>query len=693
MIARSPNFTNPAQTTRSLTPRAPRRRAARGMVRVTCMAVIAVCLCISIFLTTTIAASSGRHQLVYTDRAEDGMSRDEALGIAVGAFRGLFVNVLWMRAHELKQDGKFHEAVDLARTITRLQPRFPRVWAFHAWNLAYNISVATNTPQERWAWVNAGIRLLRDEGIPQNPSDLLLHKELSWLFLHKVQMLMDDANQFYKRQFAVEWTIAMGTPPERTPQTQKTQDGIKAYVDNYLGPISAAPSSLEELYAKPGCENAKLIVDTLKEKMGMDVTTPLGRRMFLYQLEGLRSAIRQVNALRTANKDLNIAPPSSEFTELLIAPENLTARRELIHHLRKRMLIDEYHMEPERMIRFTQKYGPMDWRHPASHALYWAARGVEEALARVNDRTVGNNDFINTDRLVVQSLQELYRSGTLMFDISNPDLYVSLPNDYFIPSYGSVIKELMDREEQQYKETKGVDISGRTYRFYAAGYENFLHDAISFLYRRNQIDEAEKYRTELMTWSGGRGTEYDLRNDYWKAMPLDDFVIQNIKERITSPNIAMQEVAASIQSALINGLLAGDTDVYRRSMAYAERFHHEFTKEQWRVTGVDTNTARMGVMQQDFRELAGFYSAFMLRAAGLTNSLVIYSRMAEDQRVWTYDTLLDMNIPRGLSEQDAAAAQAEFAKLYPKPQGLDDFRALRAAQQRVKEQRGASELK
>jgi hypothetical protein len=68
------------------------------------------------------------------------------LGIAMGAFRGIFVNWLWMRANDLKEQGKYYEAVDLAKTITRLQPRFPRVWAFHAWNLAYNISVATNTP-------------------------------------------------------------------------------------------------------------------------------------------------------------------------------------------------------------------------------------------------------------------------------------------------------------------------------------------------------------------------------------------------------------------------------------------------------------------------------------------------------------------------------------------------------------------
>jgi len=100
-------------------------------------------------ISNQISASSGRNQLVYTDRAEDGMTREEALGVAAGAFRGIIVNYLWIRANDMKQAGKFYEAVDLAKTITRLQPRFPRVWAFHGWGLAYNHPVQTQPQEER----------------------------------------------------------------------------------------------------------------------------------------------------------------------------------------------------------------------------------------------------------------------------------------------------------------------------------------------------------------------------------------------------------------------------------------------------------------------------------------------------------------------------------------------------------------
>ena len=77
--------------------------------------------------------------------------------------------------------------------------------------------MATETPEERWQWVDSGIRLLRDEGIPQNPNDMLMHKELAWIFLHKVQGVTDDANQYYKRKIAEEWTVALGPPPPPGP--------------------------------------------------------------------------------------------------------------------------------------------------------------------------------------------------------------------------------------------------------------------------------------------------------------------------------------------------------------------------------------------------------------------------------------------------------------------------------------------
>ena len=132
--------------------------------------------------------------------------------VALGSFRGLAVDLLWSRTGELKDQGKYYEAMQLAEWITKLQPRFPQVWAFQAWNMAYNISTAMTTASERWMWVNAGLKLLRDQGIAANPNNLLLYKELAWIYLHKIGQYSDDTHWAYKRQLAAQWQQILGAP-------------------------------------------------------------------------------------------------------------------------------------------------------------------------------------------------------------------------------------------------------------------------------------------------------------------------------------------------------------------------------------------------------------------------------------------------------------------------------------------------
>src|SRR5881394_3634797 len=105
--------------------------------------------------------------------------------VALGGFRGLIANALWIRANELQQDGKYFEMVQLADWITKMEPTFTQVWTVQAWNMAYNISVKFTNPYDRWRWVQRGIELLRDGGLRYNPREALMYRELAWFFQHK----------------------------------------------------------------------------------------------------------------------------------------------------------------------------------------------------------------------------------------------------------------------------------------------------------------------------------------------------------------------------------------------------------------------------------------------------------------------------------------------------------------------------
>jgi len=61
--------------------------------------------------------------------------------VALGGFRGLISNALWIRASDLQDEDKFFEMAQLADWITKLEPHFVHVWLVQAWNMAYNISV------------------------------------------------------------------------------------------------------------------------------------------------------------------------------------------------------------------------------------------------------------------------------------------------------------------------------------------------------------------------------------------------------------------------------------------------------------------------------------------------------------------------------------------------------------------------
>ena len=118
---------------------------------------------------------------------------------ALGGLRSLAAEVIWFRADRLQDEGRYVELAQLASALTAMEPHTPEVWSYAAWNLAYNISVMMPTPEDRWRWVLASMRLLRDEGLRINPGDPDLCRDLAWLFELKLGADIDSAAGTYRR--------------------------------------------------------------------------------------------------------------------------------------------------------------------------------------------------------------------------------------------------------------------------------------------------------------------------------------------------------------------------------------------------------------------------------------------------------------------------------------------------------------
>ena len=143
------------------------------------------------------------------------------------------------------------------------------VWAYTAWNLAFNVSVMMPTPEDRWRWVSAGLRLLRDDGLSFNPSNPELYRELAWLFLFKMGGGLDKAANFYQdewkklieaAQTSGDWTPLKMVPEKMSAVDEAALTGESIPVDKSAGdPVSAATIN-QSGYLK--CEATRVGEDT-----------------------------------------------------------------------------------------------------------------------------------------------------------------------------------------------------------------------------------------------------------------------------------------------------------------------------------------------------------------------------------------------------------------------------------------------
>ncbi|MCL5280892.1 MAG: hypothetical protein M1376_13415 [Planctomycetes bacterium] len=478
--------------------------------------------------------------------------------VAMGAFRGLVVDILWMRADKLKEEGQFFDARQLAEWITKLQPRFGAVWEFQAWNMAYNISVAIpNTqPEQRWRWVKNGYELLRDEGIPLNPKSIQLYQELARIFQHKLGGVSDDCQEYYKLQFAEE----IG------PLLESADNGLGREDDRYFQALIRAPADWTQIAKDPNVAGFLQAIRAADESLASDESF-VKSYLALRQEDSTRAAA--AGSAAPAGEDENLPP--SKFKPAVFQTLDTWRGTEALKRFdifaKAYQLRHVWKLDPALMRRVSQMYGPVDfqdpnkhfpfdWRHPDSHAIYWAVKGLEIARQQ-EDREIGMQE-VNTDRMVLHSLQNLFRYGKITIlqgwerrapkaDAGNEKVQMVARKDIFLApdprifaSYEKAYREVY----QKYVKDRGRDES------FANGHRNMLKNAVLVFYQAGLKGEATKIYNILRK-------EYAL--DEFKV-PLEQFARNRILEEMDGLGII--DASEQIMSLLINayGLYAVGDD-------------------------------------------------------------------------------------------------------------------------------------
>ena len=261
----------------------------RIAVSITLVLVAVACLWSAGSQNRELLAMRGEYHLTAAESLEDASPLMSFTTVVLGGFRGLIVDILWLRVSRLQDEGEIFELEQLADWITKFDPLSTDTWIFHAWNMAYNVSNMMPGIDERWRWIDNGVRLLRDQGMKYNPDDPWLHFELGWLYQHRIGSDIDKAyHAHYKRRLAEEIAgffengrpdfESLASDPEMTRRLReehKLIPGIMQEIEIKYGPLDWRLAETHAIYwayrgRRKADERASLFLDRMiYQSMGM----------------------------------------------------------------------------------------------------------------------------------------------------------------------------------------------------------------------------------------------------------------------------------------------------------------------------------------------------------------------------------------------------------------------------------------
>jgi hypothetical protein len=293
----------------------------------------------------------------------------------------------------------------------------------------------------------------------------------------------DDVHKYYKLQLA----LAMQPLISPSPDTPPTNEFFKELAD--------APKEWQQIIKDP---QVAAFVDALKKAdpnfVGKDdafITSYLSLR----QMPGRFSpaAFAVIDRFRDS-------PALKNFDTFAKAFE----------------LQKTWKLDPALMHDLNQRYGPIDyddpnqrlplnWEHPDVHAMYWAALGL-----KMGSKSEYSADEINTDRIVMHGLQDLFRNGKMIIydtpveqngSSSQPPQVIKtvflFPDLQMFEPYDRVVRATIAKYRQLKDNTTSLEnghrnmLTNAVVSFYQAGHEAYaqkMYNELRQLYPRPQFD-------------------------------------------------------------------------------------------------------------------------------------------------------------------------------------------------------------
>src|ERR1041384_1732544 len=237
----------------------------------------------------------------------------------------------------------------------------------------------------------------------------------------------------------------------------------------------------------------------------------------MYFKQQWANEMAQVFDKKTPNLDELIHPRTSDQTN------------------RARLLLERYKMDPAFMKQVDERYGPLEWRLPEAHAIYWAAMGLKKA--EQNPSRIKPDDLITLRRVIYQSMLLSFQRGRL---VANPfeKFFEFGPNLDIIPKVSAA-----------YEQAAKDDEPNRDHILKA--HRNFLRDAVYFLYTNNRLADAAYWYKELGTKYPNQFVIDGDTNSLPANVTLDEYAVGKVQEDVTD-SLDRNRIKAAIEGLLVN---------------------------------------------------------------------------------------------------------------------------------------------
>ncbi|MEO0586230.1 MAG: hypothetical protein AAF078_01195, partial [Planctomycetota bacterium] len=369
----------------------------------------------------------------------------------------------------------------------------------------------------------------------------------------------------------------------------------------------------------------------------------------------------------------NREPRVRELAEMLVRAEYFDGLAAVLAYLRAKVLLENYSMDPSIMLSLMSGQAlrgpdnpdtltdesiatpmPLDWRHPATHALYWSHVGVIKAGELNNDDRI---DYLNTYRQIIHGIQSLSRFGRISYDPATDRLDL-LPDPRFFDAY-----EKAALNAAFFTEQAEIDHAEGTIETYESGHENLLAKAVVTTYLYGSTDKAQEYYDRVRDLYGDK--PHNFRSGRY-TFPMQEFVYFELAADGDMQAVSRAFVDAMINQALLQGMRTGQADVFNKFYGLAQTAHERFQRGSNKID--DANSV------QDRMRFLDFPETFREGYAGLMRNRNV--PIGERQRIYnnTPIQLREIVYPRFhrsiVDEAEQLGFRAEI--MFPPPPDFDE---------------------